>query len=134
MASEAQTDISNGNSLADRISKPEPTPADRLSAAATPFQPKSGKLWSDETDSPTSPTADFSTQAHPQAAENPSTDTPPAEPSKPPNMPQIDGATSEFQGSVLEEPAYSVNIKLADMQADPNNPLYSVSTFEELNL
>jgi ATP-dependent RNA helicase DDX19/DBP5 len=27
-----------------------------------------------------------------------------------------------------------VQVTLADLQADPNNPLYSAKTFEELNL
>ncbi len=132
MASEDQDNASNGNSLADRISKPEPTPANAMSAAATAFQPKSGKLWSDETESPVTPTAQAPPQ--PQTTEKAPTETPPAEPSQPPNMPQVDGATTPFNGSDLQESEYSVQIKLADMQADPNNPLYSVSTFEELNL
>ena len=132
MASEDQDNASNGNSLADRISKADPTPANGMSPTATPFQPKSGKLWSDETDSPISPIAEAPQQ--PQVAEKASTETPSTEPLEPPKMPQNDGATTPFKGSVLEESAYSVQIKLADMQADPNNPLYSVSTFEELNL
>src|SRR5262249_53711285 len=37
-------------------------------------------------------------------------------------------------GSALHEPDYEVQVKLADMQADPNNPLYSAKSFEELNL
>ncbi len=134
MASEDQDRVSNDNSLADRISKPESAPADGMSASATPFQPKSGKLWSDETDSPISPIAEQSPKPQAQPAENSSTDAAPAEPPKAPNMPQSDGATTPFNGSVLQESEYSVKIKLADMQADPNNPLYSVSTFEELKL
>lgn len=54
--------------------------------------------------------------------------------SEEPKVPESDGATTPFNGSVLQESEYSVQIKLADLQADPNNPLYSVSTFEELNL
>ena len=34
----------------------------------------------------------------------------------------------------LDEPEFDVNVKLADLQEDPNNPLYSVKTFDELNL
>lgn len=132
MASEVQKDTSNGNSLADRISKPDSAPSTGISPAATAFLPKSGKLWSDETDSPTSPAAETPPQS--QVKENSSIDIPSTEPSKPPNMPQSDGATTPFNGSVLQESEYSVQIKLADLQADPNNPLYSVSTFEELNL
>jgi hypothetical protein len=133
MASEDKNAASNGSSLADRISKPEPTSASGMSASATTFQPKSGKLWSDETDSPISPLAEVPA-AQPPATENSSTKIPTAEPSEPPKMPQTDGATTPFNGSTLQESEYSVQIKLADLQADPNNPLYSVSTFEELNL
>lgn len=134
MASEDQHDVPNGNSLADRISKPLPNPVNGMSAAATPFEPKSGKLWSDETDSPISPLAEAPQRSQAQATENSSTDKPPKDSFQKADVPQDDGATIPFMGSVLEESEYSVQIKLADLQADPNNPLYSVSTFEELNL
>ena len=48
---------------------------------------------------------------------------------------QADGATSYMGGSAgLDEPEFDVNVKLADLQDDPNNPLYSAKSFEELNL
>jgi len=47
---------------------------------------------------------------------------------------QRDGATTEKHGSELREPEYDVDVKLSDLQADPNNPLHSVKTFEELGL
>ena len=48
---------------------------------------------------------------------------------------QTDGATAAQQGEMgVEEPSYNVNIKLADLQADPNDPLYSVKSFEQLGL
>lgn len=47
---------------------------------------------------------------------------------------QADGAAQPFGGSQLTEPQYDVQVKLADMQADPNNPLFSIKSFEELNL
>jgi ATP-dependent RNA helicase DDX19/DBP5 len=53
---------------------------------------------------------------------------------KPEDIPQNDGAAEPFGGSQLQEPQYAVEIKLADMQADPNNPLYSAATFEQLGL
>ncbi|KAF2858399.1 P-loop containing nucleoside triphosphate hydrolase protein [Piedraia hortae CBS 480.64] len=34
----------------------------------------------------------------------------------------------------LREPEFDVNVKLADLQADPDNPLYSVKSFQDLNL
>jgi ATP-dependent RNA helicase DDX19/DBP5 len=48
---------------------------------------------------------------------------------------QNDGASTWMHGSVgLDEPEFDVNVKLADLQANPDNPLYSAKTFEELNL
>nr|POF08157.1 atp-dependent rna helicase dbp5 [Quercus suber] len=48
---------------------------------------------------------------------------------------QTDGATELLGGSDgLDEPAFDVKITLSDLQDDPQNPLYSVKTFDELNL
>jgi ATP-dependent RNA helicase DDX19/DBP5 len=47
---------------------------------------------------------------------------------------QVDGSGEPANGSPLAETEYKVEVKLADMQADPNNPLYSVKSFEELTL
>ena len=47
---------------------------------------------------------------------------------------QLDGAGLTQGGSDLREPDYSVDVKLSDMQADPNNPLYSMKSFEQLGL
>lgn len=48
---------------------------------------------------------------------------------------QIDGASTWLQGSVgLDEPEFDVKVTLADLQANPDNPLFSAKTFEELNL
>lgn len=48
---------------------------------------------------------------------------------------QTDGASTWMQGSVgLDEPEFDVKVTLADLQANPDNPLFSVKTFEELNL
>lgn len=100
-------------SLSDRISKPDtPNPA------ADAFQPKSGTSWADEVASP--------------ATEIPSNPIESAESSD--AIPQVDGATQPFGGSTLQEPDYQVEIKLADMQADPNNPLFSATSFEQLGL
>ncbi|OQE28325.1 hypothetical protein PENSTE_c003G02894 [Penicillium steckii] len=45
-----------------------------------------------------------------------------------------DGAGATLHGSELNEPDYSVEVKLSDLQADPNNPLFSVKSFEQLGL
>jgi hypothetical protein len=38
------------------------------------------------------------------------------------------------QGTNLIQNKYEVAVKLQDLQADPNSPLYSVKSFEELGL
>lgn len=47
---------------------------------------------------------------------------------------QVDGAGATGNGSNMVETEFNVEVKLADMQADPNNPLFSAKTFEELQL
>ena len=48
---------------------------------------------------------------------------------------QTDGAVAELNGGTgIYEPEYDVDVKLSDVQADPNNPLYSIKTFDELGL
>ncbi|KAI5290956.1 RNA helicase required for poly(A+) mRNA export [Ascosphaera aggregata] len=49
------------------------------------------------------------------------------------SIPQVDGAAA-VTGDNLQEPEYDVQVKLSDIQADPNNPLYSVKSFEDLGL
>ncbi|WWD19833.1 ATP-dependent RNA helicase DBP5 [Kwoniella shandongensis] len=44
----------------------------------------------------------------------------------------VDTSMSEASGLISNE--FQVEVKLADLQADPNSPLYSVQTFEQLNL
>ncbi|KPI43611.1 ATP-dependent RNA helicase DBP5 [Cyphellophora attinorum] len=102
------TEDAPGGSLADRISKAEP----------------SSRSWADEVNSPLdAPSSDVlpAPDSRDKAAEDAPTD-------------QTDGASAPFGGSGLHEPEYNVQIKLADMQADPNNPLFSATTFEQLGL
>ena len=49
---------------------------------------------------------------------------------------QVDGSGDDdaSKATALNEPSYAVDVKLADLQADPNNPLFSAKSFEELNL
>jgi hypothetical protein len=47
---------------------------------------------------------------------------------------QVDGATDADEGSALHEPQYAVEVKLSDIQADANSPLYSIGSFEELGM
>lgn len=88
--------------------------APSLSARMTPADEPKVESWADEVNSP-------------------ATEEPPAVPAARENG-QVDGASMPFSGSQLSEPQYEVQVKLADMQADPNNPLYSAQTFENLNL
>lgn len=47
---------------------------------------------------------------------------------------QVDGSSVPANGNPLQEVEYKVEVKLADLQADPNNPLFSAKSFEELKL
>lgn len=48
---------------------------------------------------------------------------------------QTDGATAFQLGNEgLLEPEFDVNVKLSDMQANPDDPLYSIKDFSDLNL
>ncbi|KIX92098.1 uncharacterized protein Z520_12182 [Fonsecaea multimorphosa CBS 102226] len=96
---------SGSGSLEDRISKPEST------------------SWADEVASP-------ATENPPPIANVEAKEPEPA----PQDNGQVDGATEPFGGSQLEEPDFEVEVKLADMQADPNNPLFSATSFEQLGL
>jgi hypothetical protein len=119
-------------SLADRITKPDlsaKTATLSMNATASSFQPASGASWADEVNSPSAATTP--TAAPGTAAPAPATTT---EAAQQPNIPQEDGASEAFNGSNLQEPDFAVDIKLADMQADPNNPLFSIKEFEDLGL
>lgn len=106
----------SGPALADRISTPN---AAAPSVNPQQSQPAKGS-WADELSSP--------------ATADPPQISAPVSSQEAPTMPQSDGATEPFRGSSLEEPTYTVDVKLSDMQADPENPLYSARTFEELGL
>ncbi|OAP54604.1 hypothetical protein AYL99_11052 [Fonsecaea erecta] len=100
----SETPAASG-SLEDRISKPESTSwADEVASPATENPPPIANVEAKESES------------------------------SPQNNGQLDGATEPFGGSQLEEPDFEVEVKLADMQADPNNPLYSATSFEQLGL
>lgn len=47
---------------------------------------------------------------------------------------QVDGAGPPGNGGDMVETEFNVEVKLADMQANPDNPLFSAKTFEELKL
>ncbi|KAF2709950.1 DEAD-domain-containing protein [Pleomassaria siparia CBS 279.74] len=47
---------------------------------------------------------------------------------------QLDGSGPPGNGGELLETEANVEVKLADLQADPNNPLFSAKSFEELKI
>lgn len=128
------TAAATSSSLADRVTKPEVSTTNNpgMNAAAQTFQPASGRSWADEVNSPVSANPDSAPSGGLDTVANSSTTTTTED--NQPNIPQMDGAAEPFNGSQLHEPDYLVELKLADMQADPNNPLYSIKSFEELGL
>lgn len=94
-------------SLADRMgTKP-------LDAASLTFTPAASTSWADEVASPVveQKEADSSLGAA-----------------------QVDGTVEPLGGSGLHDAKYEVEVKLSEQQNDVNNPLYSISKFEELGM
>lgn len=109
-------------SFADRVTF---DPKDTSASNGTSSTPSKFN-WADEVETPTAEKA----QEQSGASESKADDT------KGSSLEdaQKDGATTWMMGSQLDEPEFDVNVKLADLQDDPNNPLYSVKSFEDLNL
>ena len=123
MASEQTNSASS--SLEDRITKPTASNGTSEAAAApAPVHAMNTGSWADEVASPVA----ANTESNPGM----STETKASESSL--SMAQTDGAGEEMGGSNLQEPEYDVEVKLSDIQADPNNPLYSIKSFDELGL
>ena len=117
-------------SLEERLTFPDSKKSNGTNPVATSFTP--GKFnWADEVTTPTTEpdnqvTSEQKTDAE---ASTGSTDGNSLETA------QKDGATTWMLGSEgLDEPEFDVNVKLADLQADPNNPLFSAKSFEDLKL
>lgn len=115
-------------SFADRLTFP--SDANKSSENGTSAQKFN---WADEVETPVEEKKDASLPASSNGASN-SEGQPSAPEESSVSMAQTDGANPWMGGSSLEEPEFDVNVKLADLQADPNNPLYSVKSFEDLNL
>ena len=118
-------------SLEDRISKPDNGQIEGndtgsstgTNVNAAPFVPGGSTSWADET-------AEAATESEPPAvsakAEKEMSDVSNA---------QTDGASGSMGGSSgIYDPSYEVNVKLSDLQANPDDPLYSIKSFEELGL
>lgn len=117
-----------------------------LAAHDTTSVPPKSSSWADDddpssishevpADKPASPT---SNETQPSPLTGPEAEPPAsteAEPTSSTDTNQTDGASEPLGGSGgIIEPNYSVDVKLSDVQADPNNPLYSIKNFEELGL
>ncbi|KAK6410538.1 RNA helicase required for poly(A+) mRNA export [Oleoguttula sp. CCFEE 5521] len=118
-------------SFADRLSFPDKTNGTSSDKPTEKFN------WADEVETPS--------EASPQPAPIEKVDATEATtkevPAKPAasndsslTMAQGDGASTWLNGSGLDEPEFDVNVKLADLQGDPNSPLNSIKSFDELNL
>lgn len=134
----ASEEASKVPSLEDRITMPDtkdsaitaatdestkPASSEGMNAKAPSFTPDQSRSWADEVNSPLDanpPATDLSKEKEPES------DLAKA---------QTDGATEAGNGTQgIYEPSYDVEIKLNDIQADPNNPLFSVKSFDQLNL
>ncbi|KAL8699795.1 MAG: hypothetical protein Q9224_001263 [Gallowayella concinna] len=134
---------STGSSLADRLTKadgskfesPKAEPEVDTTEATDAKSTGQSSSWADEVDSPVN--ADSEPVSPPTAPDRKDSPSKPDEPEESSlAKAQVDGAT-EFQAgssNYLEEPSYDVDIKLSDVQADPNNPLYSIKRFEDLGV
>ena len=119
-------------SLEDRITMPEHKDIPTLATVEVPADPKSASgmnvpghitSWADEVNSPADTQNASVDELTSKANEIDLSNA------------QMDGATEAQNGSSqIYEPTYDVNVKLSDVQADPNNPLYSIKSFDELGL
>lgn len=89
-----------------------------LDGGSSNFTPAAGSSsWADEVASPTGQTP---TVAAPSLNSVPNS--------------QLDGAAEDQGGSGLHDTDYEVEVKLSDLQNQQDNPLYSVKSFEQLNM
>ena len=118
-------------SLEDRISKPDNGQTEGKDTGsstgtnvnAASFVPGGSTSWADET-------AEAATNSDASAV-NAKAEKEMSEISKA----QTDGASGFGGGSSgIYDPSYEVNVKLSDLQANPDDPLYSIKSFEELGL
>ncbi|KAK4888770.1 RNA helicase required for poly(A+) mRNA export [Elasticomyces elasticus] len=128
-ASEPEPSTGLAKSFADRLTFPaDNAKSNGPNPAANSFTPSKKFDWADEVTTPieekkSEPEA---TPSKPQATKAEDTSL---------GMAQTDGATTMTAGSEgIEEPEFDVNVKLADLQDDPNNPLYSITSFDQLQL
>ncbi|KAK5683416.1 RNA helicase required for poly(A+) mRNA export [Elasticomyces elasticus] len=128
-SSEPEPSTGLAKSFADRLTFPaENAKSNGPNPAANSFTPSKKFDWADEVTTPVEEkkSEPEATPSKPQATKAEDTSL---------GMAQTDGATTMTAGSEgIEEPEFDVNVKLADLQDDPNNPLYSITSFEQLQL
>ncbi|KAK5745707.1 RNA helicase required for poly(A+) mRNA export [Elasticomyces elasticus] len=128
-ASEPEPSTGLAKSFADRLTFPaDNAKSNGPNPAANSFTPSKKFDWADEVTTPVEEkkSEPEATPSKPQATKAEDTSL---------GMAQTDGATTMTAGSEgIEEPEFDVNVKLADLQDDPNNPLYSITSFEQLQL
>ena len=94
--------------------------------------PKSPALITADNGKPTPPTATGTAKTSSWADEVAS---PAAEGVPPAEIKQSDGASEPLGGNnIVDNSGFDVHVKLSDLQANPNDPLYSIKSFEELGL
>ncbi|KAL8962701.1 MAG: hypothetical protein Q9193_000932 [Seirophora villosa] len=129
MAEEAKRTL--GSSLADRLTKPDGTkfespkadPSADKPEDTTPKPSAESSSWAEEVETPVKPDSEPASGSVVESKDNDL------------GRAQLDGATETQSGTpMIEEPIYEVNVKLSDVQDDPNNPLYSIKRFEDLGL
>ncbi len=116
---ESQSSLGTGNSKPTSASK-DGTNVD--AEAFVPGQSSAPISWADEVASPVAANPDPVSATQEALSKSSLEDA------------QTDGGTTVQGGGSLHEPDYSVEVKLSDIQADPNNPLFSVKSFDELGL
>ena len=120
-------------SFEDRLTFPDSKKSSGTNPAATTFTPSKFN-WADEVTTPTQPDSDKKLGSEQEKKEAPPAQTDGAADDSL-EAAQKDGATGWMMGTEgLDEPEFDVNVKLSDLQDDPNNPLFSAETFEQLNL
>lgn len=94
--------------------------------------PKSPALTNTDNAKPTSSAATDAVKKSSWADE---VSSPAAEEPPPTELNQTDGASEPLGGNyIVENPGFDVHVKLSDIQANPDDPLYSIKSFEDLGL
>jgi hypothetical protein len=97
--------------------------ADRISTSSTPLNAASSTFTPTAAPAPASTSDSWADQV-----------ASPTEKNNPLDAAQQDGASEPQGGSGLQDSQYDVEVKLSQLQANTDSPLYSIHSFEELGL